>query len=77
MIRTSAARAANAARNVLAPADRRERWRPARDRLWTLLERHVEAGIALDTEPDLLGLWDEVIESSLGPMKYDVRCARS
>ena len=31
-----------------------------------LVERHRAAGIALDTEDDLFGLWDEVVASSLG-----------
>ena len=31
-----------------------------------LVERHEAAAIELRTEPDLLGFWDEVIESSLG-----------
>ena len=31
-----------------------------------LVDRHEAAGIALDAEGDLLGLWDEVVASSLG-----------
>jgi Family of unknown function (DUF6886) len=34
--------------------------------LGDLVERHEVAEIKLDTEPDLLGLWDDVIASSLG-----------
>jgi hypothetical protein len=34
--------------------------------LGDLVERHEEAGIELCTEPELLRLWDEVIDSSLG-----------
>lgn len=34
--------------------------------LGDLVERHEEAGIALGTEEDLLGFWDEVVSSSLG-----------
>ena len=41
------ARAANLARNRLAKASRAERWRPARDALWALLDRHVRPGAAV------------------------------
>ena len=34
--------------------------------LGDLVERHEAAGIALDADDDLLGLWDEVVASSLG-----------
>ena len=35
---------ANAQRNARGTEARRERWTPARDALWALLDRHVEAG---------------------------------
>lgn len=41
------AREANLARNRLAHAGRAERWRAARDALWTLLDRHVRPGAAV------------------------------
>ena len=34
--------------------------------LGDLVERHEAAGIALGTEDDLLGFWDDVVRSSLG-----------
>ena len=41
------AREANLARNRLARAGRAERWRPARDALWALLDRHVRPGASV------------------------------
>jgi hypothetical protein len=41
-----------------------------------LVERHEAAAIELRTEPDLLGSWDEVIESSLGFSGIRLRNAR-
>lgn len=41
------ARAANLARNQAAQDGRAERWRPARDALWSLLDRHVAPGAAV------------------------------
>src|SRR5690348_8690740 len=37
-------RSSNRARNARAAPQRRERWQPARDALWRLLDRHVPAG---------------------------------
>jgi hypothetical protein len=34
--------------------------------LGNLVERHRRAGIELDTEPQLLRFWDEVVDASLG-----------
>jgi hypothetical protein len=44
LLSRSPARDANLARNRLASKGRAERWRPARDALWALLDRHVAAG---------------------------------
>jgi hypothetical protein len=44
--------------------------------LGDLVARHDEAGIELRTEDDLLGLWDEVIASSLGFSGIRLRNAR-
>jgi hypothetical protein len=44
--------------------------------LGDLAERHEAAAIDLRTEPDLLGFWDEVIESSLGFSGIRLRNAR-
>lgn len=41
MIAARPVRAANRARNALGDEARRARWRPARDALWALLDRHV------------------------------------
>lgn len=41
------ARAANLARNRAALAGRAQRWRPARDAMWSLLDRHVGEGAAV------------------------------
>ena len=38
------ARTANLARNLLADAGREQRWRPARDAFWTVLDRHKRDG---------------------------------
>jgi len=45
--------------------------------LGDLVERHETAGIELRTEEDLLGLWDEVIASSLGYSGIRLRNAAS
>ena len=44
--------------------------------LGDLVERHEVGQIQLETEPDLLGLWDEVIGSSLGYSGVRLRNAR-
>jgi hypothetical protein len=44
--------------------------------LGDLVERHEAAAIELRTEPDLLGFWNEVIESSLGFSGIRLRNAR-
>jgi len=44
--------------------------------LGDLAERHEAAAIELRTEPNLLGFWDEVIESSLGFSGIRLRNAR-
>lgn len=44
--------------------------------LGDLVERHKAAAIELRTEPDLLGLWDEVAASSLGYSGIRLRNAR-
>jgi hypothetical protein len=41
-----------------------------------LAERHEEAGIELETEPDLLHFWDEVVGASLGFSGIRLRNAR-
>ena len=41
-----------------------------------LVARHEEAGIALHTDPDLLGLWNDVIASTLGFSGIRLRNAR-
>ena len=45
--------------------------------LGDLVEKHRQAGIALGTEDDLLGLWTEVIASSLGYSGIRLRNAAS
>jgi hypothetical protein len=44
--------------------------------LGDLLARHEEAGIPLHTDPDLLGLWNDVIASTLGFSGIRLRNAR-
>jgi hypothetical protein len=44
LLRSRPARAANLARNRLASDSRAERWRPARDALWALLDRQLQEG---------------------------------
>ena len=45
--------------------------------LGDLVEKHRQAGIELGTDDDLLGLWDEVIASSLGYSGIRLRDASS
>jgi hypothetical protein len=44
--------------------------------LGDLVERHEQAGIELETEPDLLDFWDEVVGASLGFSGVRLRNAR-